>query len=129
MYYLFIRSEKNLEKYKKDFDRVKANMELGKTPVYNEMRSAKTNLVECFPYQFISGVMIICGTFLISKIECDELIKIAVVMLVNSFCYSIANFIFTVVKHQLRIKLCYRLKIEPSECNIAVMESLEYQSV
>lgn len=47
----------------------------------------------------------------------------------NSVCGAIAQYLFTLVRHQLRIKLCRRLNIEPSESNIAVMESIEYQTV
>ena len=59
----------------------------------------------------------------------NELAKIAVVLVVNNVCYAVANYIFTVAKHFLRLRLCKRLGIEPSERNIAVMESMEYQSV
>lgn len=129
MYYLFLKKENDLQKYKSEFCTVKENIEKGKTPVFNEMRSAKTCFVESFPFNLISGLFMIAGSFLISKIKCNELIKIAIVMIINSFCYQIANFIFTAIKHKLRVKLCYRLNIEPNERNIAVMESLEYQSV
>lgn len=129
MYYLFITKEKDVEKYLSEFNKVKENRDKGKTPVYNEMRGAKTNLIETFPFQSIAGVMIILGSLLISRINTNETIKIAIVMLINSFCYSIANYIFTVLKHGLRLKLCKRIGLEPTEDNIAVMESLEYQSV
>ena len=42
---------------------------------------------------------------------------------------AIAQYIFTLMRHRLRIKLCRRLNIEPTESNIAVMESIEYQTV
>lgn len=42
MYYLFLTKEKELSNYKAEFDRVKENIENGKTPVYNELRNAKT---------------------------------------------------------------------------------------
>lgn len=129
MYYLFIRKEKDLKKYKADFDRVLDGIEKGKTPVYNEIRSAKTVLFEAFPYQALSGVFLILGTLLLDKCKVNELIKIAVVLVVNNVCYALANFIFAYAKHYLRIRLCRRLGLKPTERNIAVMESMEYQSV
>lgn len=129
MYYLFIRKEKDLKNYKADFDRVLDGIEKGNTPVYNEIRSAKTVLFESFPYQSLSGVFLILGTLLLDKCKVNELIKIAVVLVVNNVCYALANFIFAYAKHYLRIRLCKRLGLKPTERNIAVMESMEYQSV
>ena len=71
----------------------------------------------------------IAGTLLIEKINANVLVNIALVMIINSLCYQIANYSFTLIKHYLRLQLCKRLNIEPNEDNIAVMESLEYQSV
>ena len=129
MYYLFLRRESDLAKYKAEFDRVYKSIEEGKTPVQNEMRIAKTVLVEAFPYQTLSGVLLVVGTFILDKMRMNELAKIAVVLVVNNVCYAVANYIFTVAKHFLRLRLCKRLGIEASERNIAVMESMEYQSV
>lgn len=129
MYYLFIRKQTDLENYRKDFDRVAESIQKGKIPVFNELRSAKTNLAESFPYNFLYGIFLILGTILLNKIKINEVVKIALVLIVNSFCGAISNYIFTIVKHHLRINLCKRLNIEPNERNIAVMESLEYQSV
>ena len=129
MYYLFITKKKDIEKYMTDFNRVKENREKGKTPVFNELWSAKTCFIESFPFNLISGALMICGTLLLEKINANVLLNIALVMIINSFCYQIANYVFTLMKHGLRIRLCSRLGIEPSEDNIAVMESLEYQSV
>ena len=129
MYYLFMRKEKDLKNYKAEFNRVLDGIEKGKTPVYNEIRNAKTVLFESFPYQVLSGVFLILGTLLLDKCKVNELIKIAVVLVVNNVCYALANFIFAYAKHYLRIRLCRRLGLEPTERNIAVMESMEYQSV
>lgn len=129
MYYLFLKKSKDLVEYKKEFDRVKKSIDEGKTPVFNEIRSMKTNFIESIPFNMISGFFIVMGSILIDKVKMNELIKIAFVMVVNSFCYQLANAIFIMMKHKLRIRLCKRLGIEPSERNIAVMESLEYQSV
>ena len=129
MYYLFLRKKSKLEEYKLEFERVKTAIEEGKTPVQNELRWAKTLLYESFPYQSIAGVLLIVGTVIIDKVHLNELAKIAVVLVINNMCYTISNYVFTVIKHLLRLRLCKRLGIEPTERNIAVMESLEYQSV
>lgn len=129
MYYLFISKEKDIEKYMVEFNRVKENREKGKTPVFSELRSAKTFFLESFPFNVLQGGLMICGTLVLEKINANTLLNIALVMIINSFCYQIANYIFTVLKHGLRVQLCKRLKIEPSEDNIAIMESLEYQTI
>lgn len=129
MYYLFIYTKKDLQKYKAEFERVKNAIEAGKTPVQNELRLANTVLFESFPYQTLSGIFLIIGTFVLNKLQINELAKIAVVLVINNMCYAFANFIFAYTKHYLRLRLCRRLEIEPTERNIAVMESLEYQSV
>ena len=126
---MFLRKSKDLDEYRKDFDRVKEAIEKGKTPVQNEMRLAKTILFEAIPYQILSGFFLVLGTLLLNKIGINEILKIAVVLVINNVCYATANYLFTIVKHRLRIALCRRLAIEPTERNIAVMESMEYQSV
>ena len=129
MYYLFLRKKESLEAYRREFDRVRQSIEAGKTPVQNEMRTARTVLFEAFPYQLLTGVFLVAGTGLLDGVKMNELAKIAVVLVVNNMCYALSNYIFTIAKHRLRIRLCGRLGIEPTERNIAVMESLEYQSV
>ena len=129
MYYLFLRKKKDLDRYKAEFERVRKSIDEGKTPVQNELRLAKTILFESFPYQTLSGIFLILGTSLLNKCKINELAKIAVVLVVNNMCYAVSNYLFTIAKHRLRLRLCKRLDIEPTERNIAVMESLEYQSV
>jgi hypothetical protein len=129
MYYLFIHKKSELQKYKSEFDRVLKAIEEGKTPVQNELRTANTVLFESFPYQTLSGIFLVIGSFILDKLRINSLAKIAVVLVINNMCYAISNYIFTYIKHFLRIKLCKRLGIESTERNIAVMESMEYQSV
>ena len=129
MYYLFIREKEKLRMYKEQLETVKQNIETGKTPVFNEMRCAKTNLIESAPYNIINGTFTIIAVFLINHITLNEMLKIAIVLIINNMCGALANYIFTAVKHYLRIRLCKRLQIEANERNIAAMESLEYQSV
>lgn len=129
MYYLFIHKQSDIEAYKNDFNRVSENIKAGKTPVFSEMRCAKTNLIESVPYNILNGVFLIVGTILLQKLKLNSILSVAVVLVINSMCGALANFIFTCVKHWLRIRLCKRLGIEANEHNIAVMESLEYQTV
>jgi hypothetical protein len=129
MYYLFIRKKENLKAYKKRLETVKRNIANGTTPVFNEMSSARTALFESAPYNIIKGTFTIGAVFLIDHIALNEMLKIAIVLIINNMCGALATYVFTVVKHYLRIRLCKRLKIEANEKNIAAMESLEYQSV
>ena len=128
-YYLFIHKKEDLVEYKSKFDEVYKSIEEGKTPVFNEMRAAKTSLVETFPYQSLNAIFIVVCSIILSHFQINELVKIGVVLVVNDLCKAVSNYIFSVIKHNLRISLCKRLGIEPNERNIAVMESLEYQSV
>ena len=128
-YYLLIRKQEDLLRYRQDFDRVKANIERGKTPVFCEMRNAKISVIESVPYNVILGCFMILASVMISKLNMNDTIKIAVILVINSVCGALSNYVFTVCKHYLRLRLCKRLGIEPTEENIAVMESLEYQSV
>lgn len=129
MYYLLIRNDRDIALYRKEFDRAKENISHGRTPVWSEMRSAKINLIESAPYNFLLGAFMVIAALLVDKIKINDTVKIAAVLVVNSCCGAISNYIFVKIKHQLRLKLCDRMHIEPSEENIAVMESLEYQSV
>lgn len=129
MYYLFIHKKSELQKYKSEFNRVLKAIEEGKTPVQNELRWANTMLFESLPYQTLSGIFLMIGVFILDKLKINDLVKIAVVLVINNMCYALANFIFAYAKHFLRLQLCKRLGIEPTERNIAVMESMEYQSV
>lgn len=112
-----------------EFDRIKGNREAGRSPVFCEMRSVRTNMIESLPYNLLSGAFLILGTLLIRSLGLNELISIAIVMTVNSFCGVIANFIFTISKHALRIRFLRKMGLEPTEDNIAVLESMEYQTV
>lgn len=129
MYYLFMTKQSELDTYKAKLLEVKANIAEGKTPVYSELRAAKSNMVESLPYNSIQAVLMVIVTVAMSKVELNELFRMALLLVVNNLCGAVSNYIFTVGKHWLRVKLCKRLKIEPTEENIAAMESLEYQTV
>lgn len=129
MYYLFISKKKDIEKYRKEFDRCLASMRQGKTPVYSEIRGAKTNLAESLPYNFLCGAFLVVGTLLLNKLQIPEVVKVAVVLVINSVLGAFANFLFVCAKHRIRLSLCDRIGVPRTEESIAVMESLEYQSV
>lgn len=128
MYYLFI-SKKKSDNFIKEFNRTKESINEGKTPVYSELRCARSSLLEVIPYYSIQGVVLIIGTLLLSKIDMSDTLKIAIVLLANSICSTVANSIFVFIKHMLRVNMLKRLGLEVSEKNISVLESLEYQSV
>lgn len=129
MYYLFTLNKKELEAYKKDFERVKSSIEKGKTPVFSELRNSKTILIESIPYNILQGGLLIVGTYLLQNIQLNEVVKIGIVLVLNNFLSCMSNFIFVNLKHFLRLKLCERLSLPKTEETFAVMESLEYQSV
>lgn len=129
MYYLFIRKPKDISAYKANFDRVKKSINEGKTPVYSEIRSARTNLFESIPYNITQGIFMVLAALVIAKINVSDILKVAVVLVVNNVCGAVSNFIFVHLKHMLRVRLCHRIGVPVTEENIAVMESLEYQSV
>lgn len=129
MYYLFMTKKKDIENYKRKFDEVKQNIADGKTPVYSELRAAKSSLIESVPYNTIQAVLMVISTIVLAKVEMGETLKVAMVLVVNSLCGAISNYIFAIGKHFLRSRLCHKMGIEPTEENVAVMESLEYQTV
>lgn len=129
MYYLFMRKKKDLEKYRREFERVSAEIKNGKTPVFSELRKAKTDMFEAIPYYGISGAFLIGGTVLLNALNISNIFSIAAVLIVNSICNAVAFYVFSIAKHFLRLKLCDRLGVPRDEHSIAVMESLEYQSV
>ncbi len=129
VYYLFERNPVRLAEYRRELLRVRENMDAGKTPVYSELRNARTSLYENLPYQALSGLFLILGTWVISLFKVPDIFDVAIVLIVQGFCGTIANYLFTIAKHSLRVRLCRLLSLEPSEEVIAAMESMEYQSV
>ena len=128
-YYLFLNKPKELAEYKQRFLTTKEAIEKGITPVYNEVGNAKINLIETVPYNLLDGLLLIFGTMVINKLNVNQLLGVAVVLVVNSLCGCLSNYIFVILKHQLRVRLCKKLNVEPTDKNIAVMESMEYQTV
>lgn len=128
MYYFFVPKKKR-SKFLEEYNRVRKAMADGKTPVYSEMRNQRTALLELIPCITINGTFLVGATFLISLIKVPELIKVAVVLLINSASSTLAYSLFVFIKHGCRKRLLRKLGIEPTENAIAVLESLECQSV
>lgn len=129
MFYLFERDPVKLTAYKKELIRVMNAIKQGVTPVYSEVRNAKTCIAENLPFYTLSGLFLMLGTYFVFTLKLPTIVEVAIVFVINNLCQTIASFIFTMVKHYLRIKLCQRLGMPPTEDVIAAMESLEYQSV
>lgn len=112
-----------------EFNRVKQSIESGVTPVSNEIRMAKTTLLELIPSLLIQSVLLVISTLIISQIQMSELISI-VVLLVSNSTTSTLSFVFLVtLKHRLRVRILKKHGLDVTERNIAVLESMEYQSV
>lgn len=129
MYYLFIHKEEDIRNYMASFELAKRNRQKGVSPVVSETRLAKTSLAESLPYNVLNGLLLVLGTLVLNSVQIPEIFKVAIMLVVNNFFGAVSNFIFVNIKHRLRIGLCERLGIPHSEENIAVMESLEYQSL
>lgn len=129
MYYLFIRKDEDIKNYMAGFELAKENRQKGISPVVSETRLAKTNLAESLPYNVLNGLLLVLGTLVLNSVQISEIFKVSIVLVVNNFFGAVSNFIFVNVKHRLRVRLCRRLGIPDSEENIAIMESLEYQSL
>jgi hypothetical protein len=112
-----------------EFNRVKTSIEKGKTPVYSEMRSAKTTLLELFPSLLIQSMLLVVSTILISKIQVGEMVQMVILLVVNTTTQTLSFVILVCLKHIIRVKRLKKYGLEVNEENIAVLESMEYQSV
>ena len=116
-------------KFTKEFERIRKAMDEGKTPVYSELRSAKTSLVELIPSLIIQSVFLIISTIVISLIQVDELVQMVILLVSNTTTQTLSFCILVLIKHCIRIRRLKKYGIEVNERNIAVLESMEYQSV
>ena len=112
-----------------EFNRVKQAIEEGKTPVYSELRSVKTNLLELFPSLIIQAVLLIISTLIISQFNMSELVSIVVLLVANSTTQTLSFTLLSLLKHRVRVRVLRKHGLEITERNIAVLESMEYQSV
>lgn len=128
MNYLFY-SIKRKEQFLSEFYRIKNSIANGVTPVSNELRMARTNLIELFPNLIIQSILLVVTTLLIEQIDLAGMFALVVVLIVNSTSSTLSWVLMVHLKHILRCKCLKRFGLEICEKNIAVLESMEYQSV
>ena len=112
-----------------EFNRIKQSLEEGKTPVYSEVRSVKTSLKELIPSLIIQSILLIISTIIIASIPMSELVSVVVLLVANTTTQTLSFAIMTLIKHHIRVRILKKYDLEVCEHNIAVLESMEYQSV
>jgi hypothetical protein len=116
-------------KFVEEFNRIRDAMDEGKTPVYSELRSVKTNLLELVPSLIIQSVLLVISTLIISQLQLDSLVSMVVLLVINTTTQTLSFSILVLLKHALRVRILKKHGLEVNERNIAVLESMEYQSV
>lgn len=117
------------DKFLEEFNRVKNSIEQGKTPVYSEMRSVKTTLLELLPSLIIQSILLVISTIIISNIQVSEMVRLVILLVVNTTTQTLSFAILVLIKHSIRVRILKKHGLEVNERNIAVLESMEYQSV
>lgn len=112
-----------------EFNRIKQAIESGVTPVSNELRMAKTTLLELIPSLTIQSVLLVISTFIVSRLQMSDLVSIVVLLIANSTTSTLSFVILVLLKHLFRVRVLKKHGLEVNEKNIAVLESMEYQSV
>lgn len=112
-----------------EFNRIKQAIESGITPVSNELRIAKTTLFELIPSLIIQSVLLLISTLIISSLQMSELVSMVVLLVSNSTTSTLSFVVLIMLKHRVRVRVLRKYGLEVTEKNIAVLESMEYQSV
>lgn len=112
-----------------EFNRIKQAIENGITPVSNELRIAKTTLFELIPSLIIQSVLLLISTLIISSLQMSELVSMVVLLVSNSTTSTLSLVVLIMLKHRVRVRVLRKYGLEVTEKNIAVLESMEYQSV
>ncbi len=112
-----------------EFNRIKQAIESGVTPVSNELRMAKTTLLELVPSLIIQSILLIISTVIISNLNFSELVSMVVLLVSNSTTSTLSFVLLVMIKHLIRVRVLKKYGLEVTEKNIAVLESMEYQSV
>ena len=112
-----------------EFNRIRNAMDEGKTPVYSELRSAQTTLLELIPSLIIQSVLLILSTYLISLINVGEMTRLVILLVVNTTTQTLSFVILVMLKHIIRSAKLKKHNLEVNERNIAVLECMECQSV
>ena len=95
MYYLFITKPADLARYKQEFLTVAENRAKGVTPVFNQLRAAKNTFAECIPFNLINAFFLTLASVAVNTLSLSDVLKIAAVLIMNSVCGAIAQYIFT----------------------------------
>lgn len=112
-----------------EFNRIKIAIEEGKTPVSSELRIVKTNLLELLPSLLIQSILLVISTIIISSLNLSDITQMVVLLVVNTTTQTLSFTILVMLKHRLRVHILKKHGLEVTERNIAVLESMEYQSV
>lgn len=125
MYYFFQKKDKFL----KEFEQIKENRTQGKSPVFNEMRAVRTDCFEFIPYNSVRCVFLLLGAWVIGKFTDSVLFQIAGVTILNNCTCMLTNIVVVSIKHWFRCRFLCKRGIEPTEENISILESMEYQTI
>lgn len=117
------------QKFVDEFERVKNSIESGKTPVSSELRIAKTNLLELIPSLIIQSVFLIISTLIVANIQVEQIVQTVILLVANTTSQTLSWAVLVTLKHCLRVRILKKHNLEVTERNIAVLESMEYQSV
>lgn len=117
------------DKFITEFNRVRTAMDEGKTPVYSELRSVKTTLLELLPSLLIQSILLVMSTSIISQIQVSEIAQMVILLVTNTTTQTLSFAILVLIKHRIRVGILKKHDLEPTERNIAVLECMEYQSV
>lgn len=112
-----------------EFNRVKRSIESGTTPVFSELRNAKTTLFELVPYLIIQSSLLVLSTLIIQKINTSNLLSMVILLVVNTTSQTLSSIILVALKHFVRVRKLKKYGLEVNERNISVLECMEYQSV
>lgn len=112
-----------------EFERIKISIEKGTTPVFSELRNAKTTLKELIPYLAIQSILLVLSTVIVSRIQTDELTSMVIILVANTISQTLSNVLLVLIKHFFRVRKLKRCGLEVTEKNLSVLECMEYQSV
>ena len=121
--------KKNKAKFLEEFNRIRIAMDEGKTPVSSELRIAKTNLLELIPSLIIQSIFLIISTLIVTSIQVEPIVQTVILLVANTTSQTLSWAVLVSLKHCLRVRILKKYNLEVTERNIAVLESMEYQSV
>lgn len=117
------------DKFLTEFMRIREAMDAGKTPVSSELRIVRTNLLELVPSLIIQSILLVISTIIVSLFNMNSTTELVVLLVVNTTTQTLSFSILVLIKHYIRVSILKKHGLEVNERNIAVLESMEYQSV